>query len=43
MLIINYEVIIKYNGNVLRLENELNVGVEIVSPTYAIVTSNDSI
>lgn len=43
MLIINYEVIVKYNGNVLRLENELNVDVEIVSSTYAIVTSNDPI
>ena len=38
---VDYEVIVKYNGNILRLENELNVSVEILSPTYAIITSSD--
>ena len=41
MIIIEFEVIVKYNGDILRLENELGVGVEILSPIYAIVTSND--
>lgn len=43
MFIINYEVVVKYNGNVLRLEEELGVDVEIVSSTYAIITSTDPI
>ncbi|WP_148550927.1 bifunctional germination protease/germinant receptor pseudoprotease CspBA [Paraclostridium bifermentans] len=36
---IEYEVIVKYNSDVKRLENELNIFVEILSPTYAIITS----
>ncbi|WP_332840983.1 bifunctional germination protease/germinant receptor pseudoprotease CspBA [Paraclostridium bifermentans] len=38
-----YEVIVKYNSDVKRLENELNVFVEILSPTYAIITSTSQI
>lgn len=38
---IDYEVIVKYNGDILKLEGELGVSVEILSPTYAIITSNN--
>ncbi|WP_309296979.1 hypothetical protein [Paraclostridium bifermentans] len=40
---IEYEVIVKYNSDVKRLENELNIFVEILSPTYAIITSTSQI
>ncbi|WP_343750239.1 bifunctional germination protease/germinant receptor pseudoprotease CspBA [Paraclostridium ghonii] len=35
-----YEVIVKYNSDLKRLESELGVYVEILSPTYAIITLN---
>ena len=41
MIKIDYEVIVKYNGDILRLENELGVKVEILSPIYAIITADD--
>ena len=41
MIKIDYEVIVKYNGDILKLENELGVSVEILSPIYAIITSDD--
>ncbi|MDO7203504.1 hypothetical protein Q5M85_03945 [Paraclostridium bifermentans] len=34
---------VKYNSDVKRLENELNIFVEILSPTYAIITSTSQI
>ena len=34
----NAEVIVKYNGNIKRLEQELNVEVEILEFNYAIIT-----
>ncbi|RDY24571.1 peptidase S8 [Romboutsia maritimum] len=39
MIIIDYEVVVKYNGDILKLEKELNVTVEILSSSYAIITS----
>ncbi|MGO1043344.1 bifunctional germination protease/germinant receptor pseudoprotease CspBA [Clostridioides difficile] len=41
MIIINYELIVKYNGDILRLEQELGVSVEILNASYAIITSSD--
>lgn len=41
MIIIDYEVIVKYNGNILSLEEELGVSVEILSPIYAIITAQN--
>ena len=41
VIIIDYEVIVKYNGNITRLEQVLGVSVEIISPIYAIITSRD--
>ncbi|NMS88774.1 S8 family peptidase [Clostridioides difficile] len=41
MIIINYELIVKYNGDILRLEQELGVSVEILNSSYAIITSNN--
>ncbi|MEG1311865.1 MAG: bifunctional germination protease/germinant receptor pseudoprotease CspBA [Romboutsia sp.] len=38
VIIIDYEVIVKYNGDILKLEKELDVSVEILAPTYAIIT-----
>ncbi|HSQ90281.1 bifunctional germination protease/germinant receptor pseudoprotease CspBA [Romboutsia sp.] len=43
MIIIEYEVIVKYNSNVKRLEEELDVIVEILSSSYAIVISQSEI
>lgn len=40
-ILIDYEVIVKYNGDILKLEQELGVRVEILSPTYAIITSDN--
>lgn len=37
----DYEVIVKYNGDILFIENELNVFVEILSKTYAIISSKE--
>ncbi|MEG0855487.1 MAG: bifunctional germination protease/germinant receptor pseudoprotease CspBA [Terrisporobacter sp.] len=42
MIKIDYEVIVKYNGDIMKLEKELNVSVEILSPIYAIISSDDS-
>ncbi len=36
----DYEVIVKYNGDILALESELGVSVEILTPIYAIITAN---
>ena len=33
-----WEVIVKYNGNLEQIENELNVQIEILSTSYAIIT-----
>ncbi|EGT3801047.1 bifunctional germination protease/germinant receptor pseudoprotease CspBA [Clostridioides difficile] len=41
MIIINYELIVKYNGDILRLEEELGVSVEILNSSYAIITSSN--
>ncbi|MGL5718793.1 MAG: S8 family serine peptidase, partial [Paraclostridium sp.] len=41
MIFIEYEVIVKYNSDVKRLEKELGVIIEILSSSYAIVTSNN--
>lgn len=38
---IDYEVVVKYNGDILKLENELGVSVEILSPIYAIITADN--
>ncbi len=38
---IEFEVIVKFNGDILKLETELGIKVEILAPTYAIITSND--
>lgn len=41
VIIIDYEVIVKYNGDILKLENELGVSVEILSSIYAIITADN--
>ena len=41
MDIIPYEVIVKYNGDIMSLESELGVKVEILSPVYAIITAQN--
>ena len=41
MISIDYEVIVKYNGDIKSLESELGVSVEILSPIYAIITADD--
>lgn len=43
VITIDYEVIVKYNSNILRLEEELNVNVEILNDNYAIITSSNVI
>ena len=43
VIIIEYEVIVKYNSNIKRLESELNVKVEILNATYAIIISSSTI
>lgn len=43
MIIIEYEVIVKYNSNIYRLEYELDIKIEVLNSTYAIVTSNSVI
>lgn len=42
MIIIDFEVVVKYNGNILILEEELGVDVEILSPIYAIITAENA-
>ena len=37
-----WEVIVKYNGNIMRLENELNIDVEVLNENYAIITLNEN-
>ena len=41
MVFIDYEVIVKYNGDISRLEAELNVDVEILNDNFAIITSDN--
>lgn len=41
MVKIDYEVIVKYNGDILQLEEELGITVEILSPIYAIITADE--
>ena len=41
MIEIEYEIIAKYNGDILRLENELNISVEILNDNFAIIISTD--
>ena len=38
---IEYEIIVKYNGDILKLEDELNVSIEILNDNFAIITSTD--
>lgn len=38
---IDYEVIVKYNGDILSIQEALGVSVEILSPTYAIITAQN--
>ena len=39
MVVIEYEVIVKYNGDILSLQKDLKVSIDILSPTYAIITA----
>ena len=41
MIFIDYEVIVKYNGDISRLEEELNIQVEILNDNFAIITSDN--
>ena len=41
VITIDYELVIKYNGDILKLEEELGVSVEILSSIYAIITADD--
>ena len=41
MVIIPFEVIIKYNQDILRLEKELDVEIELLGYNYAIVSSKE--
>lgn len=41
VVIIDYEVIVKYNGDILSLQEDLGVRVEILSPIYAIITAQN--
>ncbi|WP_373600928.1 bifunctional germination protease/germinant receptor pseudoprotease CspBA [Paraclostridium bifermentans] len=40
MFVIEHEVIVKYNGDVLKVADELDVSVEILGYNYAIITSD---
>ncbi|HSQ87589.1 hypothetical protein, partial [Romboutsia sp.] len=40
MFSIDYEVVVKYNGDILRLENEIGVSVEILGYNYAIIIAD---
>ena len=40
MFIIDYEVVVKYNGDILRLENEIDISVEILGYNYAIIIAD---
>jgi subtilisin family serine protease len=37
---IDYEVVVKYNGDILRLQNEIGVSVEILGYNYAIIIAD---
>jgi len=37
---IDYEVVVKYNGDILRLENEIGISVEILGYNYAIIIAD---
>lgn len=39
MINIKYEVVIKYNGDILNIKKKSDVDIEILSPSYAIMTS----
>ncbi|MCU9815122.1 hypothetical protein [Paraclostridium sp. AKS73] len=39
MFFINYEVIVKYNGDILEIEKDLGVSVEILGYNYAIIST----
>ena len=41
VIIIDYEVIVKYHGDISSLQEDLGVSVEILSPTYAIITAQN--
>ena len=41
MVVIEYEVIVKYNGDILSLQKDLKVSIDILSPTYAIITAQN--
>ncbi|MDR1773649.1 MAG: S8 family serine peptidase, partial [Clostridioides sp.] len=38
MISIDNEVIVKYNGDIMKLEEELGVGIEILNESYAVIT-----
>ncbi|HSQ87591.1 S8 family peptidase [Romboutsia sp.] len=40
MINIDYEVVVKYNGDILRLENEIGISVEILGYNYAIIIAD---
>ena len=40
IIIDEYEVIVKYSGDIMQLEEELGVNVEILNSNYAIITSS---
>lgn len=41
MIYIDYEVIVKYNGDILELENKLDIEIEILNDNFAIITSKN--
>ena len=41
MINIEYEIIVKYNGDILKLEDELGVSIEILNDNFAIITSTN--
>ncbi|MEG0855483.1 MAG: S8 family serine peptidase [Terrisporobacter sp.] len=41
MVIIDNEVIVKYNGDILKIKKDLRIEIELLSPIYAIVSYTD--
>ena len=40
VFIIDYEAVVKYNGDILRLENEIGVSIETLGYNYAIIIAD---
>ena len=40
MFIIDYEVVVKYNGDILKLENEIDISIELLGYNYAIIMAD---